>query len=486
MSLRRSPTPTYFTSLRLDNVRCFGQDTSLRLTDRQGLPAQWTLILGDNGVGKTTLLQCLAWMRPVPAGDSGVEVQTDVSHFAGPPPLTKGVLAPAILREENVVFDSLCRIDTQSTVKLRATLSVGARLAADPSGRSRDDVPWASIRTGVDLTFKTGRLDEDRVTPRPSIARTLGGAFYEPLIVAYGANRQLGTQNLANRDLDDPIASRLAGRTELYDVEELLTALDYAAARALAAGKSESREHRELDRFRGALARILPEAFTADDIQIFPPDVLSSGRPSGVQLDTFSGLVPLSKLSLGYQTTLSWTADLAWRLSKHYPRSENPLGEPAIVMIDEIDLHLHPLWQVRILGSLTALFPRTQFIATAHSPLMVQVAETANLVLLRKREGDVEVVSNPHVVRTWRVDQILASELFDVPSTRNPSTEHLFARRAELLAKSTLSRFEHRELDGIRSEIAALPTEERPEDQQAIELIRRAAAVIQKHRLAPA
>ena len=60
----------YFSSLELENVRCFGeQRQTLELTDNaKGQPAQWTLLLGDNGVGKTTLLQCLAWMRPVPAG----------------------------------------------------------------------------------------------------------------------------------------------------------------------------------------------------------------------------------------------------------------------------------------------------------------------------------------------------------------------------------------------------------------------------------
>lgn len=58
----------YFSSLELENVRCFGEWQDLKLVDDQGRPAQWTLLLGDNGVGKTTLLQCLAWMRPVPFG----------------------------------------------------------------------------------------------------------------------------------------------------------------------------------------------------------------------------------------------------------------------------------------------------------------------------------------------------------------------------------------------------------------------------------
>ena len=50
----------YFSSLELENVRCFGERQVLELTDERGRPARWTLILGENGVGKTTLLECLA------------------------------------------------------------------------------------------------------------------------------------------------------------------------------------------------------------------------------------------------------------------------------------------------------------------------------------------------------------------------------------------------------------------------------------------
>ena len=55
----------YFTKLEIENVRSFGEGQSLDLTDGSGRPARWTLILGDNGVGKTTLLQCLALLRPI-------------------------------------------------------------------------------------------------------------------------------------------------------------------------------------------------------------------------------------------------------------------------------------------------------------------------------------------------------------------------------------------------------------------------------------
>ena len=61
-----APSPAYFLSLSVENARCFKQKQTLDLSNGHGRPAQWTLILGDNGVGKTTLLQLIALMQPEP------------------------------------------------------------------------------------------------------------------------------------------------------------------------------------------------------------------------------------------------------------------------------------------------------------------------------------------------------------------------------------------------------------------------------------
>ena len=146
-----------------------------------------------------------------------------------------------------------------------------------------------------------------------------------------------------------------------------------------------------------------------------------------------------------------------------------------MVLIDEIDLHLHPLWQLEIVERLSSIFTRTQFVATSHSPLMAQVAETANIVRLRWRESDVEIVSNPPWMnRTWRVDQILMSELFDVPRGRNKRTEAMFRERDELQDKPSRSPAEGARLRELQAEISRLPTTQDPRDQGPINYIREA------------
>ena len=146
-----------------------------------------------------------------------------------------------------------------------------------------------------------------------------------------------------------------------------------------------------------------------------------------------------------------------------YPHSKDPLAEPAVVLVDEIDLHLHPKWQRTIMSFLTERFPNTQFIVTAHSPLVVQAAKDANIVLLR-REGDHVVIDNdPEIIDNWRVEQVLSS-VFDLPSPHSPDIEKLIESRRKILVKPKLTAKDERELKKLEKQIGSLPTGESPED----------------------
>ena len=80
----------------------------------------------------------------------------------------------------------------------------------------------------------------------------------------------------------------------------------------------------------------------------------------------------MSMLSDGYRTTLSMFADIAYRMAILNPAlGERVLDTPGVVLIDEVDLHLHPLWQARILGDLRSTFPNVQFIVTTHAPMVI-------------------------------------------------------------------------------------------------------------------
>ena len=95
--------------------------------------------------------------------------------------------------------------------------------------------------------------------------------------------------------------------------------------------------------------------------------------PSRMVLTNDEGMdLQIEQLSGGYKAVLSVVADIAKRLAIANPESVNPLEEEAVILIDELDLHLHPKWQKSIVNDLKRTFPKCQFIISTHSPFIIQ------------------------------------------------------------------------------------------------------------------
>lgn len=99
--------------------------------------------------------------------------------------------------------------------------------------------------------------------------------------------------------------------------------------------------------------------------------------------------IPLNQLSDGYKGTISLIADIAYRMAILNPQLlENVLSETeGIILIDEIDLHLHPSWQQRIVQDLTSIFPKVQFIVSTHAPAVINSVQSENLVIIKNNEA---------------------------------------------------------------------------------------------------
>ena len=272
--------------------------------------------------------------------------------------------------------------------------------------------------------------------------------FQPPLILGYGAGRHMGLGNLETSPAPDPTESLLQGTVELFDVGELLQQIDYASrpppktamAKPYSADlrKRATMAARQKQVLLEMVAALLPEVERAENIIIYPPTALGSKGKSGVYVRTLDGEVRLLQLSFGYQTMMAWVVDIGRRLFAHYPKSQKPLHEPAIVLVDEIDLHLHPKWQRLIRERLTVHFPNVQFIATAHSPLMAQAYLDANLAVVMRKDNDHSIIDNdPGVVANWRVHQIVTSELFGLGTAWPPDVDALFNEQKHLLTKTS-------------------------------------------------
>jgi predicted ATP-binding protein involved in virulence len=293
----------------------------------------------------------------------------------------------------------------------------------------------------------------------------------------YGASRKAGEPSISEQNEDSPYITLFDETFLLLNPEEWLLRSHYES---LIDSKFQIKRKQKLNKVIEILKTILPDV---KDIKFGEKQLENNRSQPIVEFETPYGWVEAKDLSLGYRTSMAWMVDFASRMFDLYPESENPLAEPAVVLIDEIDLHLHPKWQRDLLDWLSDLCPKTQFIVTTHSPLIVQAAAArdANIVVC-KREGDRVVIDQSiEAVQGWRADQLLVSDLFGLPSTRDTQIERLEKRQKELASKGKLAKTEDKELKELSTKINALRSNENKEDDKAMEIIRKAATYLQNN-----
>ena len=344
----------YCSELRLSNVKAFLPGTTLDLR-RNGRPAPWTLILGENGLGKTTLLQCLALMRP-----SLNVKQTEKTNARDP-----DRVEPALPQYGDDLLVELARVGDGLKVGIEAEFSIGRGLRSSerPKGRGK----WIATRATYEI--RKGDLSDF------SFSKVQRKGFKPPLFVAYSAARHPPySRSDVISDQEDPTASLFNAEIELADAVQILEDLDHVSLREDRArrqkaekdgrdpdeGRQPSKAEALYASIKDAIACILPEVGDPAFIHVYGPALPGENEEkTGVWIETYSGEIPLHALSIGYQTMFAWTVDLARRMAEHHKDAIDPLREPAIVLIDELDLHLHPKWQRRVRSDLSAVFRRS-------------------------------------------------------------------------------------------------------------------------------
>jgi predicted ATP-binding protein involved in virulence len=422
----------YFLSLELENVRCFGKKQTLDLSDGKGKPAQWTVILGNNGTGKTTLLKVLASME-----------FNAKSHFS----------------DDSFMFNILDP-DGSFIRKTSNTFNIAFELAYNSNFIRDNNFSKEKIEKEASF-YSEGKGWTWTPVQNSTLEKIPYFKFY-----AYGATRRLSKSSTDNKETT---ASLFDDKAELINAEAWLLKTHHIA-------KINPKFENHFELIRETLKNLLPDV---TDIDVYFPD---ENKPElKVRFLANNIWLPLDALSLGYQSMIAWVVDLTAYLFERYPDSPNPIAEPAVVLIDEIDLHLHPEWQRKIMGYLSDKFKNTQFIVTAHSPLIVQAAEdeNANIVVLERNGDEVEIKNDFSAIRGWRVDQLLASDLFGRQSFRSAKYEDLLKKRRNILGKAHLTAEDKQELQKLEEQIGDLPTAETPEDIKAMDIIRRAAKLLE-------
>ena len=169
------------------------------------------------------------------------------------------------------------------------------------------------------------------------------------------------------------------------------------------------------------------------------------------QFRTPDGEIPLNVLSQGTQSIIQCLAHFLFGYAEYYDFPPDLGEKPGILIIDEIDAHLHPSWQRRIIPALTKHFPNLQIFCSTHSPLMLAGLKAGQVQLLRRNEdnGKVTVSTNDTDIAGWTADEILRNFL-EVPSPTDLATAEHVNRLQELRRKEELSGEETEELEQLR------------------------------------
>ena len=172
------------------------------------------------------------------------------------------------------------------------------------------------------------------------------------------------------------------------------------------------------------------------------------------EFDTVDGPMPLNTLSQGTQSIVQWLAHLIIGYAYYYDYPKTLEDKPGVLIIDEIDAHLHPSWQRRIIPALTKHFPNLQIFCSTHSPLMLAGLKAGQVQLLQRDEDNKVTVSrNEDDLVAWSADEILRNFL----GVRDPTdweTVKDLERLRELQGKQDLSPEESVELESLSEAVS--------------------------------
>jgi len=372
------------TQIEIENFRCFERPRIL-------LEDDVTAVIGVNGAGKTALLDAIAlsWLpllqdiaRRQPNAAT-LDLPTFYRHFAGT------AMAPSDIRLNAPGLEDR---DGEQVL----TLTTQAR-HQEGSAEPPLVLEWQQ-QAGVTRSLGTNRYSQQWLSPEGLDVASQG--LYVPGGSTNNA-RHIAIPALAYyRDTRDAQIlrppSEVNGRSSDPDSARHM-AFDAAASFSEAQRWFYVRENKELrdprkgDDFfwqdpvlravRDAVGQMLGgiERVYADDD---PP------RMKAVQKDAngLSMLLDFSQLSAGQRNLMALTIDFARRLALTYPGWDNPLEAPGILLIDEIELNLHPKWQQTVIPHLRKVFPDTQIVVATHSPLVLSTLHARQIRILRGQQ----------------------------------------------------------------------------------------------------
>ncbi len=359
----------YISKLVIKNIKCF--DTISIDLEKDGKPVLWTVVLGDNAVGKSTLLKSVAMG------------------------LCDETTAAALMKESQGGF----------LRKDKGDGSIEITLKKDKSGEEFK-ITTKIIKTSSDSPEKVRQSTE----PRDNFP------WKDIFVCGYGVYRIEG--------------GGVGSEYEKYIQLEALYSL-FTNERLM---DSEVILIRQPEALRKSLVRKLLSILMLDE-----KDYSIKFTRKAMVINGPWGAMNIKELSDGYQSTMNWVIDFfGWQI--YADRINKKTKISGIVLIDELENHLHPKWRREIIPRLKKQLPDVQFIITTHSPLIASsigeltLSENRDkLVYLELKDDNIVESSELESLRGLDVDQVLASKAFDYIIAADPEVERVL-KEASILA----------------------------------------------------
>lgn len=406
-----------------------------------------TLIAGVNGVGKSTVLHALA-----------------VLLSRAMPEFTPSRSAPLYFSDDNIHGEK-ASLEVSARIQINGqTINAGVQRlrAVDEKGdrfmllrHAEADSAVPDFAQALSARTLTGELEAGIKETRAALA-ALKNVNHPPLAVYFSPKRQLPGQP---RSLPEakPFEQSIAYGRALHDREvELREFMHWFRTQEKLGADGEPRRLKVLDALRVVISELVPE-FGNLRIQEQPR--------LGFVVDKRGQPFYLHQLSDGERGLLALVFDLTRRLAIANPDTDSPIVKGvALVMIDEIELHLHPKWQRDVVKRLPSIFKSCQFVITTHSPQVIGEVEARCVRLLTWRDGKV-VVDTPAMAygtdSNWILSVLMGAEEI--------------SQEVEAKLENVSRLISGRDLDNARSQISSLR-----EDVGNTEAIQRLASMIER------
>lgn len=318
------------------------------------------LLIGDNGSGKTSVLEGIAIAL------SGLFVNVT------------GVRTKNITKDDvRMIMDSLG--DASTSITYCEPIVAGCSLKTCDG----KDFTWNRVKEELSSTHT--RIDDKAVcTWMKKLANQADSIL--PLISFQSAARvwkvrrgDFGTE--LQKKLDD----RRCGYIGCLDSSMDVKSIQQWCVKQEVIGATKGQKIGEYEMFKSIISSFMKEINEFDEA----PQLYYSLQFGDFVYKDSSGEMLISKLSAGYQSLLWMIMDLAYRECLLNPELQDRSQIKGIVLIDEVDMHLHPKWQWNIIEALSTTFEGVQFIIATHSPIVISSAKKANLILLDEKQDAV-------------------------------------------------------------------------------------------------